>query len=304
MIHSPITGNRGIKINELSCKLIASAYQRSFGIDVSKYLPAQEEICTYRCPDSDLGFFGPNVVAGPPSFYEELYSKPHSDWAYQSDKWEFRTARALIARNDQVLDVGCGSGSFLEMIRNDVKGATGLETSHHAIQGASSKGLTVFAESVFQHKINAANKYDALTLFQVLEHVDSPVEFLKGCIDVLRPGGTLIVSVPNNDFFIKDCSYLPLNLPPHHVTLWGRASLKYLPKILPLDLISIECEPLQTDNIGWYQSVMEERYIPKNWLIRRLYHRLGASNIVRKYLTEQHESISGHTILAAYRKHQ
>jgi len=280
---------------------LVQAYRREYGIDVAGYLPDVAALSTYRCLDTELVFFD-GEFAGPPDFYAELYAGDDESWAYQDEKWEFVTARRIVAGASSVLDIGCGGGAFLGTLEGRVASRNGLETSPFGREQARGCGLEVHDQTIVDHAAAQRGRYSAVTAFQVLEHVDDPRAFIAACVDVLEPGGTLVLSVPNNDAFLRHCSLLPLNLPPHHVTLWHRATLEALPSLFGLELSWIETEPLQADIVGWFQSVMEETYLPASRAARWLYYRLGGDAAVRRAIEANRLNIAGHTILAAYRK--
>jgi SAM-dependent methyltransferase len=98
-----------------------------------------------------------------------------------------------------------------------------------------------------------SERFDAICSFQVLEHVSNPREFLDGMIGVLRPGGTIILSVPNAAVMRKidpDNQDL-LNQPPHHMGHWDEDALRALERLLPLKVRSVHREPLASYHIGW-----------------------------------------------------
>ena len=70
------------------------------------------------------------------------------------------------------------------------------------------------------HADQRPGHYDAVTSFQVLEHVTEPASFLRACVKALRPGGRLLLGVPNNDSFLGLLEDNWLNMPPHHMSLW------------------------------------------------------------------------------------
>lgn len=297
-IVSPLTGKPAARIGAIAVATIRDAYLRQYKIDVAPFLPDIEELEIRRCPDSGLEFFAPGP-AGSPAFYEALYSADGADWAYQDEKWEFGVGAELLDGAQAVLDIGCGGGAFLQGL--SARSRAGLETSRLGREAAQAKGLLVHDETVIQHARGEAT-YDAVTAFQVLEHVEVLGDFVAACVRLLRPGGRLILSVPNNDSFLKDCGVLPLNCPPHHVTLWNRRALEFLPSLFPIDIVRIEKEPLQPANLGWYQAAMEARYLSSSLLFRSFWRRFGGAAAFRRYLEAQRETIDGHTILAAYRK--
>ena len=198
-----------------------------------------------------------------------------------------------------MLDVGWGQGSCLA--RSAARGATGtgIEFNTKAGEIARSKGVEILPELLSDHRQKRSNYYDVVTSFQVLEHVTDPRDFIEGCIKVLKPGGSLIIGVPNDDGFLGQDDDAVLNMPPHHMTLWNRASLTALAAKVDITLEQIEFEPLQ--ETAWYQALMERRYLT-NTLKRKLYYKLGFDQIFRSFLAENAHTIDGHTIMAFYRK--
>ena len=161
--------------------------------------------------------------------------------------------------------------------------------------------MTVSGDDVISFSKTAANKYDMVSSFQVLEHVADVKPFLEAKIAMVKPGGLMVISVPNNDAFIRLDPNFVLNAPPHHVGLWRRASLEAIGKLYGLEIIHIEREPLQEKNIGWFTALMEQRHI-KGGLARKAYYKMGFSRMLENIIRETSSTIDGHTIMMCYRK--
>jgi SAM-dependent methyltransferase len=298
---SPLCDGETVVMRSLSRADLIKTYRDELGFDISEFLPSRATIDLCRCETSGLEFFHPlNELAGSPAFYAALYSSAGAERGYQEEKWEFEAVAGSLAGLDAVLDVGCGAGHFLNSLKGRVGALAGLETSSYGRRAAKEKGLRTFDETIGEHAETHGEAYDAVTAFQVLEHVADPAAFIAGCIKALKPGGTLILSVPNNDSFLRHCDPLALNMPPHHVTRWGRRSLESLPALFPLELRRVEYEPLQEANVDWYVAVMLRRYLPESKIARRLFYRAGADKFVRRFVAENRETIHGHTILASF----
>jgi SAM-dependent methyltransferase len=290
------------KVRAIPVARIVEAYRDEHNFDVSRFLPPIDSIDVYRCRDTDLRFYFPLNLAGPPEFYESLYSAEGVAWAYREEKWEFDEALPFLSTATSVLDIGCGGGAFLRRLAKKGVRVTGLEPSRHGRDHARANGIEVFDQTIGEHAATNAGRYEAVTAFQVLEHIGDPASFLKAAIAALKPGGALVISVPNNDAFLKHCEFWSLNMPPHHVTLWSRQALQSLARLLPIDLVTIKKEPLQEENVGWYLATMEKRLVP-NWKIARVvYYRFGAHSLIKRLVAARRRSIDGHTIMAVYRK--
>jgi 2-polyprenyl-3-methyl-5-hydroxy-6-metoxy-1,4-benzoquinol methylase len=100
-----------------------------------------------------------------------------------------------------LLDVGCASGLLLKGAADAGWTVTGVEPSEvfftkaHAMVGSQG---TVMHGTL--QEVNLPDRaFDAETVWDVLEHVQQPVEFLQLCASKLKPGGHLLVNVPNLD---------------------------------------------------------------------------------------------------------
>lgn len=107
-----------------------------------------------------------------------------------------RVAREQAARGLAPfwLDIGCGDGSVLETV--GVKPCVGLDMSKDALRQVLARGIPAVHGWVTQAPVREAT-CSIVSMFHVLEHVEDPVAFLKGAGKLLKPGGSLVVQVPN-----------------------------------------------------------------------------------------------------------
>ncbi len=97
----------------------------------------------------------------------------------------------------RLLDVGCAFGSFLLAAHEAGWQPLGLEISEPAARTAREKfGLEVF-NGTLQNFALPEESVDAVTLWEVIEHVREPIEELRRAARLLRPGGVMALSTPN-----------------------------------------------------------------------------------------------------------
>ncbi|MBI5210209.1 MAG: class I SAM-dependent methyltransferase [Elusimicrobia bacterium] len=126
----------------------------------------------------------------------------------------------------KLLDVGCGAGQFLAAARERGFEAVGLDTNAEALEAARAKGVTdVFRGTLAEfRRSHPGASFDAVTLFDVLEHVDDPNELIGLAAGLLAPGGVVAITVPNArrpTLFGRDA----FDQPPHHLTRWDAEAL-------------------------------------------------------------------------------
>ncbi len=112
--------------------------------------------------------------------------------------WKRLRAVERYQPGGSLLEVGCGTGLFLEeALRSGRWQVTGIEPSQRAAEYASQKlGVTVHPGRFSEVQLPAAT-YDVVALWNVVEHLEHPVQDLRYAWSLLKPGGWLIFSVPN-----------------------------------------------------------------------------------------------------------
>ncbi|MDZ4721379.1 MAG: class I SAM-dependent methyltransferase [Roseiflexaceae bacterium] len=97
----------------------------------------------------------------------------------------------------RLLDIGCASGLFLEAMQQQGWRVEGVEPDVASARGVSERlGIVVFA-GPFEHASYPTGHFDAITLWDVLEHLHNPMASLHEIRRILRPGGALFIRVPN-----------------------------------------------------------------------------------------------------------
>jgi 2-polyprenyl-3-methyl-5-hydroxy-6-metoxy-1,4-benzoquinol methylase len=149
----------------------------------------------------------------PPSYEEEyfegdkLQAGGYGDYTAQAG-WRLeksaRQVREMRERtgltSGRVLDIGSGYGFFRVALGDAGYEHDGLEISEFARAVASdSYGLATYGGTLEQYCQQWEARFDAVSLFDLIEHLDDPVRFLEQVAHVLRPGGVLGVKTPNID---------------------------------------------------------------------------------------------------------
>ena len=143
----------------------------------------------------------------------------------------FVTKAAGKGRSLTLLDVGCGSGTLLGLLKQRGFRVTGVDLSEEAARVAQEEnGVRVVTGSLLQAAFSDES-FDFVTLFHVMEHVPNPREVLAEAFRILRPRGALILQVPNIDswqFKVFGARWYGLDIPRHVVDYTGPAILNLL----------------------------------------------------------------------------
>jgi 2-polyprenyl-3-methyl-5-hydroxy-6-metoxy-1,4-benzoquinol methylase len=122
-------------------------------------------------------------------------------WRKRLDKVE------KAAHRGRLLDVGCGEGMFLCEAATRGWTTWGTELSPYAARHASlALGREIFCGELYDASF-PREFFDVVTLWHVMEHVREPARYLKEVRRVIRPGGLLLVAVPNVDDLFMQFAY-------------------------------------------------------------------------------------------------
>ncbi|MDK9699185.1 MAG: class I SAM-dependent methyltransferase [bacterium] len=157
--------------------------------------------CLQRCKTCGFLFLSPRPTAAE---LLAFYSQPtkSDEWMVnemgRDDLWMRRLTKLhRIRRGGSLLDIGTGIGQFLHYAQNFFSPVAGTEVSDAAIRIARRKyGFTIHKGEVTEIDWGE-QRFDVITLFQVLEHVSDPLQIILKCYELLHEDGVLIISVPN-----------------------------------------------------------------------------------------------------------
>jgi len=208
-------------------------------------------VVRHQCQGCGFQFFDPSL-AGNEAFYRQL---EHAEY-FAPDRPEFSRSLALAARQQcrRVLDVGCGSGFFLDAAKQAGLETWGLELNGAAAAKARAKGHRILDRLLDTVSMDdVGGPLDLITFFQVLEHVPDPVAMLKEAARLVRPGGVLAAAVPSASGFYRLTPWDPHQWPPHHVSHWRPADLRQLAASSGLKLLETGGDRLFGTDIerGW-----------------------------------------------------
>ncbi|MCM8767772.1 MAG: class I SAM-dependent methyltransferase [Candidatus Omnitrophica bacterium] len=156
----------------------------------------------YQCKNCKISFLYPI-----PEKIEQIYNQKYFErWylpTYQQRKKYlekiFLRIEPYISQKGKVLDIGCGIGILLELMREKGFEVIGQDISQFSIESCKKKGFKVYSSI---NNINSENQFDIITMIDVIAHLKEPSNYLQKCKKLLKPNGFLIIKTPlHSNFF-------------------------------------------------------------------------------------------------------
>ncbi len=132
----------------------------------------------------------------------------------------------------RILDVGCSSGYFLGVAKQLGFCAEGVEPGLEAVQTARAAGLTVHS-GLLEDVALPEQSFDAITLFEVIEHLKDAGGTIQKCNRLLRPGSILVIGTANTASWTymtmkSRWEYFHIDKHGGHVSFFNPGSMKIL----------------------------------------------------------------------------
>jgi SAM-dependent methyltransferase len=151
--------------------------------------------------------------------------QPRPEWALDYNHMSF--LHRPPSRGMRLMDLGCGEGSFLNCARPLYSEVVGIDFDRDAVDAAKRMyGLEhVYAATIQEFRAAFPDRrFDVVTLFEILEHVEDPVDFIESVKELLTAGGRIALSMPNRNR--KGAASDSLDQPPVHLTKWTGPGLR------------------------------------------------------------------------------
>ena len=148
----------------------------------------------------------------------------------------------------RLLEVGCGDGSRLLDLQKRGWTVEGQDVDARAAANARSKGLRIHAGSLDELALPEGS-YDVILMSHVVEHLHRPVDVLRTCWRLLKPGGRVVLSTPNVESFghrVYGRNWVSLD-PPRHLVIHSRRSLANLLRAAGFAEASIRSVPVNCE---------------------------------------------------------
>lgn len=111
----------------------------------------------------------------------------------------------LPPNGSNILEVGCGNVEFLKQLSSLGKDyiLNGCDLNQLALNLAEPGNFNLYVYNVFEKQKSLHEKFDALFLMDVIEHIEHDVDFLLACSHHIKPGGFIYINVPANQLLFS-----------------------------------------------------------------------------------------------------
>jgi Methylase involved in ubiquinone/menaquinone biosynthesis len=248
-----------------------------------EYKTSDDSFLAFECRNCGLIYLNPRPAD---TEFARIYPDTYHAFAFSESSFGFvyTVRRKLEARrllglcrdlpaNARILDVGCGDGFHLDLLREFGPASwrlEGVDVDERAAEMAADRGLTVHVGTVQSLPLDRA-AYDFALMIQTIEHVGSPPDVLASVLELLKPGGRLLIVTDNTgslDFTLFKSRHWGGYHFPRHFNLFNRQALARL-----AGKCGYEVEAIRTivSPVNWTYSVrnMLDDYGAPRWLVEQ-----------------------------------
>ena len=180
----------------------------------------------------------------------------------------------------RLLDVGCGTGFFLDVEKQYCNHVEGIETSKAIAKYAFEKrGLKIHTADLLGFKPNYA--FDIISMFDVIEHVGNPFEFLLAAKKLLNRGGIIMIFTPNYVSLAFDILGTKSNLycPTEHLLFFSKPTVEYIAEKLSMNLSMFETKGMDIFDIMAFERDINKIDIVNSLIVQNI-------NMIQKHIDD------------------
>jgi SAM-dependent methyltransferase len=221
-----------------------------------------------RCPTCGLGHTSPQPDDIGPFYGPDYHGRRHGITAAYSDARRVRFVESATASRPglNVLDVGCGDGTFLSAGAKHGWTVTGTELNPSI---ARSAGITVFEDL---RQAEARGPFDVVTFWHTLEHMRNPREMLDAAVGMLAAAGVVLIAVPNAHSLqarVFGAQWFHLDVP-RHLFHFTPGAIEALLAKTGLRRTRSWTQEFEIGLFGWTQSILNQLFERPNVLYELL----------------------------------
>lgn len=181
-----------------------------------------------------------------PFFYNEKYYEKNyfSEGFQDKDFYKKITDKLNLGRKEALLDIGCGKGEYLNYLFENCSHAR--KFANDLKNNLSDKNIV---EKIFEGDFNDITfneHFNAITMWDLFEHVDNPAELLSKALNLLTNKGKIFIYTVNSDCLVRKIGnifyrmgykkFIEKLYPPYHLFYFNEKNLKMISEKLDMDI--------------------------------------------------------------------
>jgi len=232
-----------------------------------EYRTSADTFLAMQCRSCGLVYLNPRPSVSeferiyPPSYHAFDFSEADFGFVHKvRSRLEAKRLLELckdLPADARILDVGCGDGFHLNLLKKYGKASwtlEGVDIDRRAAEMAEKSGLKVHTGSIEEIGL-PENTYDLAFMIQTIEHVEKPEKVLSAARKVLKPNGKLVIVTDNTDSidfkFFKGSYWGGYHFPRH----WNLFNRKSLANLAAKTGFGVEELATQVSPVNWVYSI-------------------------------------------------
>jgi len=208
-----------------------------------------------ECESCGFCFSNP-FIAGDKRFYELAYVR--HEGGYPEWKWEFQLTYEALKKSAgpgrRLLEIGAGSGAFVKTIARDILQKENIlctEFSEYGVRTIREAGVTCLSADIRDLSSPEFREgFDAVCMFQVLEHMDRPDDLFQKLNWLTKKGGSLFIATPNpGRIRFNELNGALLDMPPNHIGRWNGKCLEEIGRRSGFRVEDVKVERLSVKSV-------------------------------------------------------
>jgi 2-polyprenyl-3-methyl-5-hydroxy-6-metoxy-1,4-benzoquinol methylase len=248
-----------------------------------EYKTSEDIFSAVQCDSCSLVYLNPRPAITefetiyPPNYHAFEFSPKQYGFVYKV-RARLEANRTLkrckeLDDNARILDVGCGDGFHLNLLKeygNKNWKLEGIDLDKRAVDAANKSGLKVHLGSVEEMQLTP-DSYDLVFMIQTIEHVEKPLGVISAIYKLLKPGGKLVIVTDNTDSldfkYYKNRFWGGYHFPRH----WNLFNKISLTKLAEKSGFKVEDLTTIVSPVNWVYSIHNSLVGKKKskWLIER-----------------------------------
>jgi SAM-dependent methyltransferase len=248
-----------------------------------EYRTSADTFLAVQCRHCGLVYLNPRPSL---EMLAQIYPSDYHAFDFSAERYGFvyRVRRRLEAKRllaackglgpqARILDVGCGDGFHLKLLR-DFGPTTwqleGVDMSDRAVEMGQRQGLRIH-QGIIQTVALPPASYDLAFMIATIEHVDDPLAVLESVRELLKPGGQVVLVTDNTDtldFKIFKKRHWGGYHFPRHWNLFSPGTIRHLGRRAGLEVVSVKTIVSPVNWVYSIRNLLQDWGAPR-WLVEQ-----------------------------------